>query len=44
MLASGNSGQLAAAKNTLKNAIIGLCIAVLASTIISLVVTSVGGN
>lgn len=44
MLAAGNSGQLAAAKNTLKNAIIGLCIAVLASTIISLVITSVGGN
>ena len=44
MLAAGNSGQLAAAKNTLKNAVIGLCIAVLASTIISLVITSVGGN
>ena len=44
MLAAGNSGQLAAAKNTLKNAVVGLCIAVLASTIISLVITSVGGN
>ena len=44
ILAAGNSGQLAAAKNTLKNAVIGLCIAVLASTIISLVITSVGGN
>lgn len=37
MLATGDSGRVAAAKTTLINAVVGLAIAILASTIVNLV-------